>query len=71
MPPRRRRQGGTVVPVVIVSFSNDALPVALFRYTLDHTGPQIAALSVILIAISVPIMLLIERGLGLTRAVVH
>lgn len=57
------------VTLFVAGPNRATLPVAVFRYTSDHTDPQVAALSVILIAISVTIMLLIERGLGLMRTV--
>lgn len=59
-----------VAVTLFVSGPNQAtLPIQVFRYTADHSDPQVAALSVFLIAISVTIMFLIERGVGLMRAV--
>lgn len=45
------------------------LPVEVFRYVQTHADPQVSALSVLLIALTVGVILLIERGLGLMRAV--
>ncbi len=56
------------VSLFIVGTNMATLPVAIFRYTADHTDPSIAALSVLLIAVSVVIILLIERAVGLMRA---
>lgn len=57
------------VTLFIVGTNMATLPVAIFRYTADHTDPSIAALSVVLIVISVAIIVLIERVIGLTRAI--
>jgi putative spermidine/putrescine transport system permease protein len=45
------------------------LPVAVFRYLQDHADPQVSALSVVLIVLTVGVIALIERSLGLMRAV--
>lgn len=44
------------------------LPVEVFNYVQTRTDPLVAALSVVLVAISVAGVALIERGLGLRRA---
>ena len=56
------------VTLFIVGTNMSTLPVAIFRYTADHTDPSIAALSVVLIVVSVALIVLIERAVGLTRA---
>ena len=43
------------------------LPVELFRYAENRTDPMVAALSMLLIAIALAIVLLVERAAGLTR----
>ncbi len=56
------------VTLFIVGTNMATLPVAIFRYTADHTDPSVAALSVVLIVISVAIIVLIERAVGLMWA---
>lgn len=48
--------------------SSVTLPVAIYRYTSERTDPQIAALAVLLILLSILLMFIIERVIGLTRA---
>jgi len=43
------------------------LPVALFRYTQNHTDAQIAAVSVVLILVTLLAVLAVERSVGLMR----
>lgn len=45
------------------------LPVEVFRYVQNHADPQVSALSVVLIVLTVGVIVLVERGLGLMRAV--
>lgn len=45
------------------------LPVEIFRYVEFRTDPQIAALSVVLIVITVCLVVLVERSVGVMRAV--
>lgn len=45
------------------------LPIEVFRYVQSHADPQVSALSVLLIALTMGVILLIERSLGLMRAV--
>ena len=56
-----------VISLFLVGPRLTTLPVEVFRYVQDRADPQAAALSVVLIALSVGIMLLIERALGLRR----
>ncbi|MCO5064604.1 MAG: ABC transporter permease [Rhizobiaceae bacterium] len=55
------------VSLFIVGTSVNTLPVALFRYTQSHTDAQIAALSVVLILITIVIVLAVERTVGLMK----
>ena len=57
------------VTLFVAGPNRATLPVAVFRYTSDHTDPQVAALSVLLIAVSATMILLIERSVGLMRTV--
>jgi putative spermidine/putrescine transport system permease protein len=45
------------------------LPIAVFRYVQSHADPQISALSVLLIVLTIAVILLIERSLGLMRTI--
>jgi putative spermidine/putrescine transport system permease protein len=45
------------------------LPIEVFRYVQNHADPQVSALSVLLIVLTIGMILLIERSLGLMRAV--
>ncbi len=45
------------------------LPIEVFRYVQSHADPQVSALSVLLIALTMGVILLIERSLGLMRVV--
>jgi putative spermidine/putrescine transport system permease protein len=45
------------------------LPIEVFRYVQSHADPQVSALSVLLIVLTIGVILLIEHGLGLMRAV--
>lgn len=49
--------------------SSVTLPIAVYRYTAERTDPQIAALAVLLILFSIILMFIIERVIGLTRAI--
>jgi len=58
-----------VVSLFITGTRISTLPVTIFRYTQDHTDPQVAALSTLLIVISAAVILMLERTVGLLRAV--
>lgn len=45
------------------------LPIEVFRYVQNHADPQVSALSVVLIVLTIGVIVLIERSLGLMRAV--
>jgi len=57
-----------VLTLFLVGPRLTTLPVEVFHYVEYRTDPQVAALSVVLVAISVVGVLLIERALGLRRA---
>jgi putative spermidine/putrescine transport system permease protein len=57
-----------VIALFVAASHVDTLPLEIFRYIQFRTDPQIAALSVLLIAISIVLMLVVERTLGLRRA---
>ena len=57
-----------VISLFLVGPTLRTLPVEVFSYVNYRVDPQIAALSVILIAVSVLIVLLIERCVGVLRA---
>lgn len=57
-----------VIALFVVGPSATTLPVEIFRYVEYRTDPQIAALSVVLIAISLLFIVVIERMVGLKRA---
>lgn len=56
-----------VISLFVVSGNFNTLPVVIFRYVQSRTDPQIAALSVILVIISILFVVVIERALGLKR----
>lgn len=58
----------TVVTLFLVGPQLTTLPVEIFRYVEYQTDPSVAALSVVLVLISVAGVVLIERLLGLGRA---
>jgi putative spermidine/putrescine transport system permease protein len=57
----------TVISLFLVGPRLTTLPVELFRYAENRTDPLVAALSMLLIAIALAIVLLVERAAGLTR----
>lgn len=56
-----------VLTLFLVGPRLTTLPVEIFRYVQFSTDPQVAALSVVLIAISLLIVVVIERALGLRK----
>jgi len=56
-----------VISLFIVNTHVRTLPVAIFNYLEFKTDPQVAALSVILILISLILVVVIERAIGLRR----
>lgn len=59
----------TTISLFIVSVHSSTLPTEIYRYLEYSTDPQIAALSVILILISVALVVVLEKLIGLRRAV--
>jgi putative spermidine/putrescine transport system permease protein len=59
----------TTISLFIVSVKTSTLPTEIYRYLEYSTDPQIAALSVVLILISVGIVVLLEKLVGLRKAV--
>jgi putative spermidine/putrescine transport system permease protein len=57
----------TVISLFLVGPRLSTLPVELFRYTDNRSDPLVAALSMLLIAIALAVILLVERVAGLTR----
>jgi len=56
-----------VISLFVVGSQATTLPVEIFHYVETRTDPQIAALSVVLIAISIVFVVIIERVIGLKR----
>lgn len=59
----------TTISLFIVSVRASTLPTEIYRYLEHSTDPQIAALSVVLILISIVLVVLVERLIGLRKAV--
>jgi putative spermidine/putrescine transport system permease protein len=59
----------TVISLFLVGPRLPTLPVTMFRYAENRTDPLVASLSVVLIVFAVLMVLLVERLMGLTRAV--
>ena len=59
----------TVISLFLVGPRLTTLPVALFHYAENRVDPLVAALAVGLIALSVAVVLLVDRLVGFTRAV--
>ncbi|WP_431285220.1 ABC transporter permease [Humitalea sp. 24SJ18S-53] len=57
-----------VIALFIATNRVSTLPLAIYHYIEFRTDPQIAALSVILIMVSMLLMVLVERVVGLRRA---
>jgi putative spermidine/putrescine transport system permease protein len=59
----------TTISLFIVSVKASTLPTEIYRYLEYSTDPQIAALSVVLILISVVVVVVLEKLVGLRKAV--
>lgn len=59
----------TTISLFIVSVKTSTLPTEIYRYLEISTDPQIAALSVVLILISLAVVVVLERLIGLRKAV--
>lgn len=60
-----------VVALFIAGSRVTTLPVEIYHYIEYRTDPQVAALSVVLIAISIILVFFVERMLGLRKALNH
>ncbi len=58
-----------VISLFIVGPQLVTLPVALFRYVESRTDPMVAAVSTLLVVFSLAIVLVLDRAVGLRRAV--
>ncbi|GAA2190427.1 ABC transporter permease [Leucobacter alluvii] len=58
-----------VISLFVAGSGHTTLPVEMFRYLQYRSDPGLAALSAILIALSVVIVLIIERAVGLRKVV--
>jgi putative spermidine/putrescine transport system permease protein len=59
----------TVISLFLVGPRLTTLPIALFRYTESKTDPLVAALAVVLIALTALVVLLVDRLAGFTRTI--
>jgi putative spermidine/putrescine transport system permease protein len=59
----------TVVSLFVVGPQLTTLPVALFRYVESRTDPLVAAVSALLVLLTVAVVLVLDRAIGLRRAV--
>ncbi|MEI4472930.1 ABC transporter permease [Frigidibacter sp. MR17.24] len=57
-----------VLSLFLVGPRLSTLPVAIYRHVEDRTDPMVAVLAVLLIAVSLGVVLLIERTVGFTKA---
>jgi putative spermidine/putrescine transport system permease protein len=57
-----------VIALFIAASHVDTLPLEIFRYIEFRTDPQVAALSVLLVLVSVGLMVVVERVVGLRAA---
>lgn len=57
-----------VLSLFLVGPRLTTLPVAIYRYVEDRTDPMVAVLAVLLIAVSLAMVMLIERTVGFTKA---
>jgi len=57
-----------VLSLFIVGPRLQTLPVAIFRYVDERTDPMVAVLAVLMIALSLTIVLVVERSIGFAKA---
>ncbi len=57
-----------VISLFIVGPRLSTLPVAIYRYVDERTDPMVAVMAILLIAVSLGIVLIVERCVGFTRA---
>lgn len=60
-----------VISLFLIGPRLTTLPIAIFRYVQYHADPQVSALSVVLIAITLVVIGVVERSNGFMRAVSH
>jgi putative spermidine/putrescine transport system permease protein len=58
-----------VISLFVVGPKLTTLPVALFRYVENRTDPLVAAISVLLVLLTLVVVLVLERAIGLMRTV--
>ncbi|QIN29816.1 ABC transporter permease [Brevibacterium luteolum] len=58
-----------VISLFVAGSGRVTLPVEMFRFLQYRADPEVAALSVVLIAISIVIAIIVERAVGLRKAV--
>lgn len=58
-----------VISLFVAGSGRVTLPVEMFRFLQYRADPEVAALSVVLIAISILIVIIVERAVGLRKAV--
>ena len=58
-----------VISLFVVGPELTTLPVALFHYVESKTDPLVAAISVLLVILTVGVVLVLERAMGLARAI--
>jgi len=58
-----------VISLFIVGPELTTLPVAMFHYVESKTDPLVAAVSVLLVLLTFGVVLVLERAMGLARAI--
>lgn len=58
-----------VISLFVVGPELTTLPVAMFRYVESRTDPLVAAVSALLVLLTLAVVLVLERALGLARAI--
>ncbi len=58
-----------VISLFVVGPQLTTLPVALYRYVESHTDPLVAAVSTLLVGLTLGVVLVLDRAVGLRRAV--
>src|SRR3546814_906300 len=58
-----------VISLFVVGPRLSTLPVEIYRYVDERTDPMVAAVSVVLIGLSILVVLVLERSIGVMRAV--
>ena len=58
-----------VISLFVVGPNLTTLPVALFRYVESRTDPLVAAVSTLLVLLTLAVVVVLERAVGVTRAI--